>query len=366
MKIDVLLEPDQTPDQLVELAQLCELAGIHTMWLQNYLSSRDAFLSLVPAVLATRKVGLGVCIVSSYEMHPVKMANALYTLNEYAKGRARLVIGGGGEWLLRLGMTTDKRITAVRESIEMVKQSSADKPLAYQGKVFKVYGFQPKYATAAAPLVYAGANREHMLRGTVAAGDGVMYSDMPRGLVQKMTDTVREALQTANRPIDGYRINNIWAWHIKPDRETALREARRELLLRGWLDPWYIESFLSADESDFITRNKSAFYKAYRDRTGVIDGMPEELVNRLIDNFTLTGTVDELEGKLPELDAFGAAGVNEICFRLHDNPAEAIKLIGKHVVPSVGRDLFNKPPASAAPCRYPAAARWCGIRSGLA
>ena len=89
MKFDVLLEPDQTPDQLVELAKLCERAGIQTLWLQNYLSSRDAFLSLVPAMLATSKVRLGVCIVSGYEMHPVKMANALFTLNEYAKGPRR-------------------------------------------------------------------------------------------------------------------------------------------------------------------------------------------------------------------------------------------------------------------------------------
>jgi alkanesulfonate monooxygenase SsuD/methylene tetrahydromethanopterin reductase-like flavin-dependent oxidoreductase (luciferase family) len=333
MKIDVLLEPDQTPDQLVELAQLCEQAGIQTLWLQNYLSSRDAFLSLVPAVLATSKLRLGVCIVSSYEMHPVKMANALLTLNEYAKGRAGLVIGGGGEWMLRLGAKPDKRVTAVRESIELVKRSSADKPLAYHGQVFKVYGFQPKYATDPAPLVYAGANREKMLRASVAAGDGVMYSDMPRGLVQKMTDTVREALQAAGRPVEGYRISNIWAWHFKQDREVALREARRELLLRGWLDTWYLESFLSADESDFITQHKGAFYKSYLSRTGVVDGVPEELVNRLIDNLSLTGSIDELPSKLPELDAFEAAGVNEICFRLHDNPAEAIRLIGRHVVP---------------------------------
>jgi len=86
--------------------------------------------------------------------------------------------------------------------------------------MFKVCGFQPKYATDAAPLVYAGANREQMLRVTVAAGDGVMYSDMPHGLVQKTTDTVREVLQAANRPVvDDYRISNIWAWHIKPDRQ---------------------------------------------------------------------------------------------------------------------------------------------------
>ena len=52
MRVDVLLEPDQTAAQLTELAQLCERSGIQTMWLQNYVSCRDPFMSLVPAALA--------------------------------------------------------------------------------------------------------------------------------------------------------------------------------------------------------------------------------------------------------------------------------------------------------------------------
>jgi alkanesulfonate monooxygenase SsuD/methylene tetrahydromethanopterin reductase-like flavin-dependent oxidoreductase (luciferase family) len=333
MKIDVLLEPDQTPEQLTGLAQLCEDNGIQTMWLQNYMSSPDAFLSLVPAALATSRVRLGICVVSPYEMHPVKMANALLTLNQYARGRAALVIGGGGEWLVRLGVKPEKRVRMVREAIEMVHGANRDKPLAYQGEQFRVYGYQPRYATATAPLVYAGANRAQMIRATVPAGDGVMYSDMPRGLVREMTGKVLDALRAKGRSAEGYRISNIWAWHIKPDRETAVREARREVLLRGLLERWYLESFLSPADCDFIIANKSAFYKAYRTHSHVIEGVPDRLVDLLLDNFTLTGTVADLDHKLPELDVFGEAGVNEICLRLHDDPAEAIGLIGKYVVP---------------------------------
>ena len=47
---------------------------------------------------------------------------------------------------------------------------------------------------------------------------------------------------------------------------------------------------------------------------------------------------DELEGRMSELLAFQAAGVHEICFRLHDDPADAIKLIAKHVIPHLPRD----------------------------
>src|SRR5512145_2821237 len=104
MRVDVLLEPDQTPTRLTAIAQACEQYGIGTMWLQNYTTRRDPFMSLVPAALATRRVGLGVCVISPWDMHPVKMTNALLTLQEYTQGRAGLVIGGGGEWLARLGI----------------------------------------------------------------------------------------------------------------------------------------------------------------------------------------------------------------------------------------------------------------------
>jgi alkanesulfonate monooxygenase SsuD/methylene tetrahydromethanopterin reductase-like flavin-dependent oxidoreductase (luciferase family) len=337
MKIDVLLEPDQTPAQLTELAVLCDRYGIQTLWQQNYFSCRDAFLSLVPAAMASKRIRLGVCVVSPYEMHPVMMANALLTLNEYAHGRAALVIGGGGEWLARLGIPPGRRVRGVREAVEIVKGASPQKPLAYPGEIYKAWAYRPQYATDPLPLVYAGANREQMINGTAPSADGVMFSDMPRPHIGNTVRQVRDALAKRNRPADAYRISNIWAWHIKADREAAEREARREVLLRGLLEPWYLESFMSKEDCDFIQKNKAPFYKAYRARSHVIEGIPERYVNLLIDHLTFTGTVAEIERKLPELEAFQNAGVNEICFRLHDNPGEAIRLIGEHVVPAICR-----------------------------
>ncbi|NIX03899.1 MAG: LLM class flavin-dependent oxidoreductase, partial [Gammaproteobacteria bacterium] len=39
---------------------------------------------------------LGVLAVSPFEMHPLKIANAINSLNEIAGGRATVAIGGGG------------------------------------------------------------------------------------------------------------------------------------------------------------------------------------------------------------------------------------------------------------------------------
>jgi alkanesulfonate monooxygenase SsuD/methylene tetrahydromethanopterin reductase-like flavin-dependent oxidoreductase (luciferase family) len=333
MRIDVLLEPDQTPAQLTELARLCERHGIGTMWLQNYVSWRDPFMSLVPAALATKSVGLGVCVISPWEMHPVKMSSALLTLQEYSKGRASLVIGGGGEWLARLGIQPVKRVRGVREAIELVRGGATGKAFTYEGEMWKVYGYRAQFGAATPPLVYAGANQPQMLRAAAPAADGVMYSDMTRDRIRQTVQRTHDALAAKGRAADGYRISNIWAWHVKTDREAALRESRRELLLRGLLAPWYLETFLSPEDCDFIERNKSAFYKAYRSRSGVIEGVPERIVNACLANLCFTGTPDEIERRLPELAAFGDAGVNELCFRLHDDPADAIRLIGERVVP---------------------------------
>lgn len=339
MQIHVLLEPDQTPDQLTTLAGLCEQAGVHTMWLQNYVSCRDSFMALVPAALATRRVRLGVCVVSPWEMHPVKMANSLLTLNEYSSGRASLVIGGGGEWVARLALSPVKRVRAVREAIELVRGGLAGKSLTYQGELYKAYGYRPQFGiggSLAAPLVYAGANQAQMLRATVPVADGVMYSDMTHQLIDATVARTREALAAKGMAAAGYRINNIWAWHIKADGQVARREACREMLLRGLLDPWYLGSFLSEEDCATVERLKPAFFKAFRDRTGIIQGVPEPIIDALIRNFTITGTPDELERRMPELQAFAKAGVTELNFRLHDDPAYAIRLIGERVVPALG------------------------------
>ena len=75
MKIDVMLEPDQSPSQLEELAVLAEGYGLRALYAQNYVNGRDPFMSLVPAAQATSKIKLGVCVISPYEQHPMKIVS---------------------------------------------------------------------------------------------------------------------------------------------------------------------------------------------------------------------------------------------------------------------------------------------------
>lgn len=89
MEVDIILEPDLGPSQLVELAQAAERYGIRAIWTSNYFAHWDAFISLVPVAQATKKLRMGALAVSPFEMHPLKIANSLLSLNE---------LSGGGRW----------------------------------------------------------------------------------------------------------------------------------------------------------------------------------------------------------------------------------------------------------------------------
>ena len=129
MDIEIILEPDITPEQLAELAVTAEGYGIRAMWASNYHQHWDAFLSLVPAAQVTKKILLGPLAVSPYESHPLKLANALLTLNEMSHGRARLALGGGGSVLRWIREDLDPKklriVRGVREAVEIIRGAAS-------------------------------------------------------------------------------------------------------------------------------------------------------------------------------------------------------------------------------------------------
>ena len=53
MDIDIILEERSSPEQVRELAVAAERFGIRAVWLSNYHSWWDPFVSLVPAALGS-------------------------------------------------------------------------------------------------------------------------------------------------------------------------------------------------------------------------------------------------------------------------------------------------------------------------
>ncbi|GIS41294.1 MAG: hypothetical protein Ct9H90mP13_11400 [Pseudomonadota bacterium] len=92
MKIDIILEPDLTPEQICELGMVAENYGIESVWTSNYFSHWDPFISLTQLANKTSQIKLGILAVSPFEMHPLKIANSVLTLMRSAMEGRRLLL----------------------------------------------------------------------------------------------------------------------------------------------------------------------------------------------------------------------------------------------------------------------------------
>lgn len=360
MDIDIILQPDMSPSQVAEIAVAAEKLGIRAVWSSNYHQHWDCFLALAPAAAATSKILLGPLALSPWEMHPLKMANALLTLNEMSGGRAIVAVGGGGGVLGAIGWRShagadiwpgyhpvkktrqpDRRVRGVRECLEVLDQArTASFSKGYDGEIFAVARpYVMDWAKSPGPLLYSCSSGPQMIRMGARYADAIQLSDYTVDMMPEAVDNVKTGLDRRDAQPDEFRIGNFWAWHVKRDREVSMWEARRELIWRGALigkEEEVLQKFLHDEkELDIVMDNWNNFRKASWTNSGVIDGVPEDIVNRLIAGLSSAGGMDSMETELERFRGFKNAGLSELSLRLHEEPMQALELIGEHVLPAV-------------------------------
>ncbi len=335
MRIDVILESNLPPGRIAELGQLAERAGLGGVWVSNMNDARDPFMNFIDLARATSRIRLGPIAVSPFELHPLKMATSLLTLNEIAGGRAQIVVGAGGGTAAAIGVKPVRVVRAVRECVEILKAAATGKPVRYQGEVFKIGWYHPSWVRSNPPTIYAGANGPQMLRAAPRHADGVMLSDFIPGRVGWARAIVDGSLRELDREPAAFPMNNFWAWHVKEDREAAVHEARIWLALRGTLYPPYLDEVLDPDEAAIVNGNIKAFITAYHRKSDRIEGVPPEIVQKLVDRCTSASSLAEIDREIERLQSFARAGLTEIALRIYENPDETIRVLGERVVPAL-------------------------------
>lgn len=341
MQIDIILEPDLPPSQVVELAIAAENYGFRTLWHSNYHQNPDAFMMLIPAALATSRIRLGVLAISPYEIQPLKIGNALLTLNEFSKGRGVVAIGGGGSVMGACGIKLDPKglrmVRGVREAVEITQAVVSGKFCqGYPGEVFKVSRpFKHGWKKAPTAKVFTCSTGFQMLEMAGRIADGTQMSDVTPEKIGHHMEHLRKGLAERKTPAEDFRIGNFWAWHVKADREKSLYEARRELVFRGELLPpkYDMEPYVTAEERQLVIDKWQNFAKAFWTRSGKIDDVPESIVDRLIAACSSAGGLEAIDAQIERFRVFERAGLTELSVRLFDEPMAGLKILAEHVLP---------------------------------
>ena len=332
MQIDVILDARAKAQELAELGQLAERCGIHGVWVSSLLDGRDPFANLALLAQSTSRIRLGPIAVNPFDTHPVKIASALLTLNELAGGRAQIVIGGGGEALQALDIRPERRVRAVRECVEILRAAASGERFSHAGEIFRVSNLQLRWLEAVAPAIHVGASQPQMLRMAAACAQGIMMSDMPPAPAAQAIATLDAALATQARQRPAFATNVFTAWHVSRDRRQALHEARRWLLLRGIFRPWLLAEFLEPADVELVMASEAAFARAFAAGSHLVDGVPERVLDRLVEKLTVSGSPDDLDPVIEKLCKLRDAGLGSVALRLYADPAASIRLIGERVV----------------------------------
>ena len=228
MNIEIVLEPDVPPAQLAELAVAAENYGIRALWASNFWAHWDGFISLVQAALATRTIELGVLAVSPWEMHPLKIANAISSLNEISEGRSMVAIGAGGGMLAAMGKPLNPKkqriVRAVREAIELVQSvASGERHSAYEGEIFELTRpHHLKWIQHRPARIYACSTEDQMLRMGARVADSLQMSDATLRMLPAAMESIKVGLAKRDAPADGGVVGGVmdsvtlgvtWMWN---------------------------------------------------------------------------------------------------------------------------------------------------------
>lgn len=335
MRVEVILDARASARELRELGVLAERCGLHGVWVSSLLDSRDPWANLALLAGATTHIRLGPIAVNPFDTHPARIAAGLLTLNELAGGRAQVVIGGGGEALQALGITPARRVRAVEEALAIIRAAASGEPVDFTGQLYQVRRLQFRWLEAPPPRLYAGASQAQMLRMAARAADGIMMSDLPAGPAAAALGTLRTALSAAGRDVAGFPTTVFTAWHVYADGDQARREARRWLLLRGIFRPWLLASFLAPADVELVMASQAAFARAFAAGSDRVDGVPDRVLDALVDHVTVCGPTDRLPAIIEHLRTLRSAGLDAVALRLYADPAASIRLLGREVVPAL-------------------------------
>lgn len=335
MRIDIILKPHRSAAEMARLATLAESYGIGAIWVPNNILSRDPFVNFVPTAQQTASIRMGAIAVSPFELPPLRMANLLLTLNEFSAGRAVIVVGGGGGTAQAMGAKPRRRVRAVRECVEILKQAASGKKGGYKGEVYPTGWIDASWMTAPPPTVYVGANGPQMLAMAARYADGIMLSDIVPERAQWARSIIDPVLEERGVAPAAFPLNNFWAWHVKPSREEAEREARIYLAVRGTIWDPYIHDVVNQAEAAIVLAHSRSFINAYQQKNPDIAGVADSIVAKIVAHGVSASPVAEIDREIERFREFERAGLNEIALCLYDDPEASIRLIGEHIVPAL-------------------------------
>lgn len=288
--------------------------------------------NVVPALTLiasrTEEIGVSNDVFSPYGRSPAMLAQTALALQDLSDGRYRLGLGPSSPPLTENwhGMTFERPLRRLRETVEVVRSIFDDGTASYTGDIFDVDGlsYERELPETPPPIDLATLGpKATELAGRFADG-WVPQLFSPTGLEERYSDLER-GMALGGRDPDDVRVSPIVRCFASADRERA-RDATRSMLafLVGAYGPHYGDSVAAQGYRDVVDEIREAWNDG--DRAAMADALPDDV----LDEFAAAGTPEEVRTRVEryaETDSVDAVRVGFVFGMTDDEKEETMAAI---------------------------------------
>jgi 5,10-methylenetetrahydromethanopterin reductase len=331
-ELSIALQSDEDLATYAGLAPRIEELGFAAISVYADLGYPSPMLPLITAAQATRTIRLGPACLNPYLLHPVEIANQLHMLDSVSGGRAYLGLARGA-WLDAVGVSQDRPVRRLRETVDVVRRLMRGDDTGYQGEIFQV---APGVRLAYRPvrpdvdlLLGAWGPLGLALAGELAAEVKIGGTANPALLPRAAGALARGAARAGRSPAEvGLVCGAVTV--VDEDGVSARRLARAEVAT-------YLPVVAELDGVDLGSAGLGTAELAAMQR--LVRAGDHEAAGRLVpdavlDLFAFSGTPDQVAGQVTALLEAGATRV-EFGTPHGLTAARGIELLGRRVLPAV-------------------------------
>ncbi len=226
VKFGIEFVPKDPYWKITYYAVQAERGGFSNLWITDHYNNRNVYVTLTAAAIYTKKIVLGPGVTNPYMVNPVFTAQAVATLNELAPGRIVLGIGAGDKTTLAtVGVKMHKPLSAVRETVDIIREMTRGENVVFKGDVFQIAGAKFFFKPKGSIPIYVGAQGPKMLALAGKIGDGVLINAGHPKDVEYAVNCVKEGVNEVGKQFNELDVAAYTSFSVHEDLKKATKAA---------------------------------------------------------------------------------------------------------------------------------------------
>ena len=291
----------------MKLAQYAEKHKFEAVWQAESRLVRDAIVPMAAFAAVTERIKIGSGVINNWTRNIGLLAATYLTLDDLAPDR--IICGIGAWWdplAANVGIQRRKPLTAMRETIEVMRKLLNMERVTYQGEFHQVNNIEldvvhgrrePRHVP-----IMIGATGMKMMELTGRIADGVVLNYcVPPAYNHQALDALKRGAESVGRSLDEVDRPQLIVCSVHQDRATALDGARALLTQYIAQQPHIAQA--SGTSPEVVKQIQSILgWPATKEQIRqAMQLVPDELVQRI----TASGSPDEVKAKVREYVANG-------------------------------------------------------------